>query len=71
MEFFKDMPIEKLDISVRTYNCLKRYGISTVGELSAMTEEKLKRVRNLGKENYDEILEKLGNIGISLALEDD
>lgn len=71
MESFKDMPIEKLNISVRTYNCLKRHGISTVGELSTMTEEKLMRVRNLGKKNYDEILEKLDSIGVSLALEDD
>ena len=70
MENFKNMPIEELNISVRTYNCLKRHGVSTVGDLSAMAKEELTRVRNLGKRNYDEILEKLDNIGISLASED-
>ena len=70
MENFKNMPIEELNISVRTYNCLKRHGVSTVGDLSAMTKEELTRVRNFGKRNYDEILEKLDNIGISLTPED-
>ena len=69
MENFKNMPIEKLNFSVRTYNCLKRHGISTVYDLSKMTKEKLMRVRNLGRKNYDEILEKLDNIGISMASE--
>ena len=64
MENFKNMPIEELNISVRTYNCLKRHGVSTVGDLSKMTKEELTRIRNLGKRNYDEILEKLDNIGI-------
>ena len=67
MENFKDMPIEKLDISVSTYNCLKRSGVSTVGDLSTMTKERLMRVRNLSKRNYDEILKKLEEIGIFLA----
>ena len=71
MELFKDMPIEKLNISVRAYNCLMRYGISTVGRLSAMTETQLKRLRNLSKENYNEIIEKLKDIGISLASGDE
>ena len=70
MENFKNMPIEELNISVRTYNCLKRHGISTVGDLAALTKEELMRVRNLGKRNHDEILEKLYNIGISMASED-
>ena len=65
------MPIEELNISVRTYNCLRRHGVSTVGELSEMTKEDLMRVRNLGRKNYDEVLEKLNNIGISLASEDE
>mgnify|MGYP003441229829 CR=1 FL=1 len=41
MENFKNMPIEELNISVRSYNCLKRHGVSTVGDLSAMTKEEL------------------------------
>ena len=67
MEIFKSVPIEKLNISVRTYNCLKCHGISTIGDLSAMTKEDLMRIRNLGKKNYDEIIEKLENIGIFLT----
>ena len=59
MENFKNVPIEELNISVRTYNCLRRRGVSTVGDLAVMTKEELMRVRNLGKRNYDEILEKL------------
>ena len=70
MENFKNVPIEELNISVRTYNCLRRRGVSTVGDLAVMTKEELMRVSNLGKRNYDEILEKLDNIGISLASED-
>ena len=69
MKDFKNMPIEELNISVRTYNCLKSHRISTVGDLSAMTKEQLMRVRNLGMKNYDEILEKLENIGIYLTSE--
>ena len=71
MEGFKNMPIENLNISVRSYNCLKRYGISTVDELSEMTESQLTRVRNLGEENYNEIIQKLKDLGISLASEDE
>ena len=67
MQNFKNIPIEQLNISVRAYNCLKCHGVSTVGNLSAMTKEELTTVRNLGKRNYDEILEKLNNIGIFLA----
>lgn len=70
MKNFEHMPLEKLDISVRTYNCLRRYGISTVGELLAMTQNSLRRVRNLSEENYSEIIEKLNIIGVSLASED-
>ena len=69
MENFKNMPIEELNISVRTYNCLKCYGISTVGDLSQMTKKELMRVRNLDRRNYIEIIENLDNIGTSLAAE--
>lgn len=51
--------IEELELSVRAYNCLKRHGIETVGQLKSMTEEDLMNVRNMGKKNIIEIEEKL------------
>lgn len=71
MESIKDMPIEKLQISVRTYNCLKRYGVSTVGELSLMTARELSKVRNLGLRNIEEIVDRLGDVGLSLKKEEE
>lgn len=53
------MPIEDLDFSFRTYDCLKRHGVETVEQLRAMTHGELCAVRNLGKRNMDEINEKL------------
>lgn len=69
MERFKSMPIEKLNISVRTYNCLKRRGISTVGEVAEMSNEEMKRIRNLGIEGYNEIIEKLEEAKKSMSSE--
>lgn len=69
MENLKDITLEELDISVRAYNCLKRHGVSTVGDLSKMTKEDLLKVRNLGQRNYDEIIQKLNNIGIYIESE--
>lgn len=60
----EEKPIEELDLSVRSYNCLKRAGISTVGELCNKTEEEMMKVRNLGKKSLKEVKEKL----ISLKL---
>lgn len=60
------MGIEELDLSVRSYNCLKRAGINTVKELSEMTEIKLTRVRNLGNNCVIEIKEKLAKLGLTL-----
>ncbi len=54
-----EIPIEELDLSVRAYNSLKRAGIYTVGQLQEMTEEKLLRVRNLGRKSLEEIQSKL------------
>ena len=54
-----ETPIEELDLSVRAYNCLKRARINTVGQLQEMTEEKLLRVRNLGRKSLEEIQSKL------------
>ena len=58
--------IEELDFSVRTYNCLKRYGINNLYELQNMTIEDLMKVRNLGKKSLKEIKNKLLEMGIEL-----
>src|SRR5690606_10240790 len=58
--------IEDLDLSVRSYNCLKRAGINTVGELSQKTEEEMMRVRNLGRKSLKEVVSKLREIGLDL-----
>ncbi|MCG0314793.1 MAG: DNA-directed RNA polymerase subunit alpha, partial [Calditerricola sp.] len=65
-----DMPIEELDLSVRSYNCLKRAGINTVGELIQKTEEDMMKVRNLGKKSLEEVQEKLAELGLSLRKDD-
>lgn len=61
-----DMSIEELDFSVRSYNCLKRAGINTVGELIQKTAEEMMKVRNLGKKSLEEVDEKLKSLGLSL-----
>ncbi|NMD43491.1 MAG: DNA-directed RNA polymerase subunit alpha, partial [Firmicutes bacterium] len=61
-----EMTIEDLDLSVRSYNCLKRAGINTVGELIARTEEELMKVRNLGKKSFEEVERKLSELNLSL-----
>jgi len=62
---FENMPIEELDLSVRSYNCLKRAAISTVAELTQKTEEEMMKVRNLGKKSLKEVKEKLADNGLS------
>ena len=59
------MPVEDLDLTVRSYNCLKRAGISTVEELTLKTEEEMSKVRNLGKKSLKEVKEKLTQLGLS------
>lgn len=66
-----DMPIEELDLSVRSYNCLKRAGINTVGELSQKTEEDMMKVRNLGKKSLEEVQQKLKALGLSLKMNEE
>ncbi|MEW5783730.1 MAG: DNA-directed RNA polymerase subunit alpha [Bacillota bacterium] len=61
-----DMTIEELDLSVRSYNCLKRAGINSVGELVRKTEEEMMKVRNLGKKSLEEVDQKLNELGFSL-----
>ncbi len=60
-----EMPIEELDLSVRSYNCLKRAGINTVDELAKKTPEEMMKVRNLGKKSLQEIQNKLAELGLS------
>lgn len=61
-----DMTIEELDLSVRSYNCLKRAGINTVQDLVQKTEEEMMKVRNLGKKSLVEVEQKLKALGLSL-----
>jgi len=60
-----DTTIEELDLSVRSYNCLKRAGINTVGELVRKTEDEMMKVRNLGKKSLEEVEQKLEELGFS------
>jgi DNA-directed RNA polymerase subunit alpha len=66
-----EMPIEELDLSVRSYNCLKRAGINTVGDLVQKTEEEMIKVRNLGKKSLEEVDQKLAQLGLSLRKADE
>lgn len=61
-----EMTIEELDLSVRSYNCLKRAGINTVQELTTKTEEDMMKVRNLGRKSLEEVQEKLAELGLAL-----
>ena len=65
------MLIEDLDFSVRSYNCLKRAGINTVGDLINRTEEDMMKVRNLGRKSLEEVMNKLVSLGLSLSDEED
>ena len=62
-----EMPIEELDLSVRSYNCLRRAGINTVEELARHSEEDMMKVRNLGKKSLKEVKDKLDELGLSLG----
>jgi DNA-directed RNA polymerase subunit alpha len=61
------LPIEDLDLSVRSYNCLKREGVATVGELVQKTEQDLLDIRNFGQKSIEEVKGKLQELGLSLA----
>lgn len=61
-----EMPIERLDLSVRSYNCLRRIGMNTVGDVAKMTVNELSSVRNLGRKSMDEVMQKLWEIGVPL-----
>ncbi|MEW9502743.1 DNA-directed RNA polymerase subunit alpha [Jeotgalibacillus marinus] len=65
-----EMTIEELDLSVRSYNCLKRAGINTVQELASKSEEDMMKVRNLGRKSLEEVKVKLDELGLGLRKED-
>lgn len=65
-----EMTIEELDLSVRSFNCLKRAGINTVRDLSSKTEEEMMKVRNLGKKSLEEVKNKLISLGFDLVSEE-
>ncbi len=66
-----DMTIDELDLSVRSYNCLKRAGINSVQELANLDETDLMRVRNLGKKSMEEVRQKLASLGLKLKSNED
>jgi len=66
-----EMSIDELELSVRSYNCLKRAGINTVEELTNKTSEDMMKVRNLGRKSLDEVLNKLKDLGLHLKSEND
>ena len=70
-EAVREINIDELELSVRSYNCLKRAGINTVGELVNKTADDMMKVRNLGRKSLDEVLAKLKELGLSLRESDD
>ena len=66
-----EMTIEELDLSVRSFNCLKRAGINTVEDLTNKSEDDMMKVRNLGKKSLDEVVAKLDSLGFALRKEDE
>ena len=66
-----DVAIEDLDFSVRTYNCLKRAGINSIGDLIARSEDEMMKVRNLGKKSLEEVIAKLHDMELSLLMSEE
>ncbi len=66
-----EMTIEELDLSVRSFNCLKRAGINTVEDLTNKSEEDMMKVRNLGRKSLEEVMQKLESLGVMLQDEDE
>ena len=65
------MSIEELELSVRSFNCLKRAGIATVEDLTNKTEADIMKVKNLGKKSFDEVTAKLHALGLDFAKDDE
>ena len=66
-----EMTIEELDLSVRSFNCLKRAGINTVEDLINKSEDEMMKVRNLGRKSLEEVMAKLDSLGFSLNKDDE
>ena len=66
-----EMTIEELDLSVRAFNCLKRAGVNTVGDLVNKSPEEMMKVRNLGKKSLEEVIAKLQSLGFDLSREEE
>ena len=66
-----EMTIEELDLSVRSFNCLKRAGINTVEDLINKSEEEMMKVRNLGRKSLEEVIWKMNSLGFNLHKDDD
>jgi DNA-directed RNA polymerase subunit alpha len=67
----REMNIEDMDLSVRSYNCLKRANIHTVDDLTKKTVDDMLKVRNLGRKSLDEVIAKLNSYGLSLMEKED
>ncbi|MDR1733466.1 MAG: DNA-directed RNA polymerase subunit alpha [Oscillospiraceae bacterium] len=70
-EHVMEMTIDDLDLSVRSFNCLKRAGINTVEDLASKTSDDMMKVRNLGRKSLDEVIAKLESLGLGLRADDD
>ncbi len=66
-----EMTIEELDLSVRAFNCLKRAGVNTVGDLISKSPEEMMKVRNLGKKSLEEVISKLESLGFNLSKDEE
>ena len=66
-----EMTIEELDLSVRAFNCLKRAGVNSVGDLINKSPEEMMKVRNLGKKSLEEVMSKLEALGFNLQSDDE
>ncbi len=66
-----EMTIEELDLSVRSFNCLKRAGINTVEDLVSKSEDEMMKVRNLGRKSLEEVMAKLDSLGFKLNTDDE
>ena len=66
-----EMTIEELDLSVRSFNCLKRAGINTVEDLINKSEDEMMKVLNLGRKSLEEVMEKLDSLGFTLTKEEE
>ena len=66
-----EMTIEELDLSVRAFNCLKRAGVNSVGDLINKSPEEMMKVRNLGKKSLEEVMSKLEALGFNLHSDDE